>query len=202
MKNQNKLANRAELLLKIKTFCVIELPIHILIMSCVFLVAFIFNKYIEAVTFLIAFFSLRYTYQITYHHEKPFVCIGITISMFTISISIMQPICFSLLSSILFAFFDTYLLFHLEFVKRLKEFHADNSGFKVETCSESQLINACKILKYNEKKIELAKKFFIDKISNEDAWNYLLNTQKRNIDLDTVRQYKYRMLKDLKKFEK
>lgn len=202
MKNQNKIISKAELLLRIKTFFIIELPIHIIIMSGVLLVAFIFNKYIEAIIFLISFFSLRYTYQITYHHEKPLVCIGITLSMFMLSISLMQPVCISLFSSVLFAFLDTYLLFHLEFVKMLKEFHKKNSSFNVDTCNEEQIINACKILKYNEKKIELAKKFFVDKISNEDAWNYLLNTQKRDIDLDTVRQYRYRMLKDLKKFEK
>ena len=202
MKKKNNLRNKANLLLKIKTFCIIELPIHIIIMSGVFLVAFIFNKYIEATIFLISFFSLRYTFEITYHHEKPLVCICITLGMFMLSISLIQPVCISLFSSVLFAFLDTYLLFHLEFVKRLKEFHEKNSGFNVDACTEEQLINACKILKYDEKKIDLAKKFFIDKISNEDAWNYLLNTQKRSVDLDTVRQYKYRMLKDLKKFEK
>ena len=91
-----------------------RLPQHILIMSCVFITAMIFNKYIEAVCYLIAFFSLRYKFYNTYHHEKVWACLCITISMFVISIILIKPLYLSIFSSILFALLDCCALYYVQ----------------------------------------------------------------------------------------
>lgn len=91
-----------------------NLPQLALVFICVFAIAYIFKRYIEAVTFLISFFSLRYKFKTTFHYENVFYCLITTIIMFTLSIIFSQPIGVSLFGSVLFAFLDTWILWFIQ----------------------------------------------------------------------------------------
>lgn len=110
MRNNAKL--KAKIKFKIREFMRI-LPFHILVMGSVFIIASIFNKYIEALLFLISFFSLRYKFDKTYHSDSLVTCMICTISLFSLSIVVILPIYTSVFSSILFAFVDCYILWFI-----------------------------------------------------------------------------------------
>ena len=120
MQKQKNL-NKAEIVFRLKTFIIVELPIHILIMSNVFMWAIILNKYIEAISYLIAYFVLRYKFDVTYHHRSPVVCILLTISMFVLSVIFVEPLYMSLFSSIIFAFLCSMILYLIQYILDLKE---------------------------------------------------------------------------------
>lgn len=195
-----KKKSKAELVYNIRHF-IKTLPFHFLVMGSVFIVATIFDKYIEAVCFLTAFFSLRYKFPTTYHSDSIVVCMTCTISMFGLSIIICPPIYMYLLFSILFAYLDCFILWFIKDRQDLLEFKKHSESFKLETATKEQIINRCKMLNYKVDKIDLAIKFFVDKLSNKQIYEYLCNN-KMYVDYDTIAKYRYRMSKDLKKFEK
>lgn len=195
-----KKKSRAEKLFKLRHFVRI-LPIHFLVMGSVFIVATIFNKYIEAVCFLTAFFLLRYTFPKTFHSDSLVVCMTFTITMFSLSIIICPPIYMYFFVSILFALFDSFLLWAIKDRKDLIEYKKYSESFKLETATKEQIIERCKILKYDKDKTELALKFFVERLSNKQVYEYLCKNN-LYLDYDTVITYKYRMSKALKQFEK
>lgn len=174
------------------------LPCHILVIGSVFIVAIIFNKYAEAVCFLTAFFSLRYKFDTTYHQDSIVICMALTITMFSLSVILCPPIYMYILASILFAYLDCALLYYIKHIQDLRDIKKSCTEIKLETINEKQLTQCCKLLGYKQDKINIAIMFFVDKMSNVDVWDYMLKN-KHNVELDTVRQYKHRMLKDLKK---
>lgn len=114
---KNNLRKKVEFVFKIREF-IRTLPYHILVMGSVFVVATIFGKYIEAICFLTAFFSLRYKFDTTYHSDSIVLCMVLTIGMFSLSIIICPPIYMYIVFSILFAYLDCFILW---FVKDRKD---------------------------------------------------------------------------------
>lgn len=110
---KNKLKKKAEFIFKLREFVRI-LPYHILVMGSVFIVATIFGKYLEALCFLTAFFSLRYKFPTTYHSDSIIVCMTLTISIFSLSIIICPPIYTYVFFCILFAYLDCFILWFIK----------------------------------------------------------------------------------------
>lgn len=113
-----------------------NLPQLALIFACVFIFAHILNKYIEAVIFLFSFFILRYKFNTTFHYENVLYCIMTTILMFTGSVILSPPLTISLFGCVLFAFFDTWLLWFIqdrfEFKLKAKLLEAQNKQINEE----------------------------------------------------------------------
>jgi accessory gene regulator protein AgrB len=144
-----------------------NLPQLALVFASVFLVAFILDKYIEAVVFLISFFTLRYKFDTTFHYENVIYCILTTILMFTMSVILSPPITVSLFGCILFGFFDTWLLWFIQ----------DRFEFKLQA----------KILKEYSKQLEKEVEELLTKINHKDI--YAMNENElyehcRNCGLD------------------
>ena len=143
---KNNLKKKAEFVFKVREFIRI-LPYHILVMVSVFIVASIFSKYLEALCFLTAFFSLRYKFPTTYHSDSIIVCMTLTISIFSLSIIICPPIYTYVFFCILFAYLDCFILW---FIKDRKD-----------QISQNQILDAqlyevmCELKEY--KKIDLFK---------------------------------------------
>lgn len=110
---KNNLKKKAEFVFKVREFIRI-LPYHILVMGSVFIVATIFGKYLEALCFLTAFFSLRYKFPTTYHSDSVIVCMTLTISIFSLSIVICPPIYTYVFFCILFAYLDCFILWFIK----------------------------------------------------------------------------------------
>lgn len=114
-------------------------------MGSVFLVAWILNKFIEAVAFLVAFFILRYKFNDTFHHDKVWCCVLMTISMFTLSVAFIEPLHVSLFSSVLFAFFDTWLLWYLKHIQDIKSELAKYKDKDIWSMTEPELRDYCRL---------------------------------------------------------
>lgn len=195
-----KKKSKAEIIYDIKHF-IMTLPFHFLVMGSVFIVATIFDKYIEAVCYLTAFFSLRYKFPTTYHSDSIVVCMACTISMFSLSIIICPPIYMYLLVSILFAYLCAFILWFIKDRQDLIEYKKYSESFKLETATKEQIVARCKMLRYKAYKIDLAVMFFVDKLTNKQVYDYMCKNN-LYVDYDTIATYRYRMSKDLKKFEK
>ena len=197
---KKKKISKAELIYSIKHF-IMALPFHFLVMGSVFIVATIFNKYFEAICFLISFFSLRYKFPKTYHSDSILICMICTISMFSLSIILCPPIYMYILVSILFGYLDCFILWFIKDRQDLIAYKTCSENFNIDTATKEQIIERCKFLHYKKDKIDLAVKFFVDKMSNKQVLEWLCKNN-LNVEYDTVIQYRYRMLKDLRKFNK
>lgn len=105
--------NKVKLLYAIRDF-IHTLPYHTLVMGSVFVVASIFDKYIEAVCFLVSFFSLRYKFPTTYHSKSIVLCMVLTNSIFALSVVLCPPAYMYFGASILFAYLDCFLLWFIQ----------------------------------------------------------------------------------------
>ena len=105
---------------KIKNFIAI-LPYHILVMSGVAIISFIFNKWLEALCFIIAFFSLRYKFPTTYHAKKILYCMLITNATFMASIVLCPSIYMYIFGGLLFAFADCLIMWYIQSREDIKQ---------------------------------------------------------------------------------
>ena len=109
--------SNAELKAKIK-FKVISfvamLPYHFLVMGSVAISAFIFQKWIEAILFLTAFFALHYKFPTTFHAKSIVYCMILTNGLFTLSIVLCPFADTYIFGALVFAFIDTYVLFYIQ----------------------------------------------------------------------------------------
>lgn len=157
------------------------------------------DKVIETICLFISFVALRYCFPKTFHSKNVYHCVFWSIAIFVIGVPNTSNIGTSIFSSILIGCAMTYILYLVENYCDLMIFYRKHTEFTLENATQEQIISCCNLLHYKKDKIQLALMFFIEKQSNEQVWNYLLKNNKL-IDLDTVRQYKYRIALDLKKF--
>lgn len=156
------------------------------------------NKIIEGFFLLISYLFLRYCFPKTYHCQTILGCLFWSIMIFIIAEPFVLPRYLSLLSSVVIGYLMTFILYKVQCYFDYKDFYNKHNEFKLETATNEQIEYLCKLLNYKENKIELAKMFFVDKKTNEQVFKYMIDI-KQNVDLDTIRQYRYRILKDFKK---
>lgn len=94
-----------------------------------------------------------------------------------------------------------FILYKIQEYIDLKEFYAEHTAFTLETATEEQIVKLCKILNYKKTKIDLAIKFFVEKLSNKQVLEWMCDNH-LNVEYDTVRQYRYRILNDFNKLLK
>lgn len=136
----------------------------------IFVPAFIFEKYIEGVFFFICHWLIREQFPRQYHHIVPEMCRLITSVIFFFGVSFMLPISFSLFFAIPICYFISWVgftkkqadVYELKY-KRLKEQLEKKKEFNTETCTEQELIDRCKELRFSEENIDLCIKLFIKK---------------------------------------
>lgn len=192
--------------IKIKLF-LLDLAFNVVAFSLIGVFAYINEKMIESVSFYIAWVGLRYLMPKIFHYkfsDKPINnilgCLLWSTIIFYIVIVGIFPIHISIFISVVISCAINFILYKMQDYIDLKKFHAENTDFRIETATKDQIEKCCKLLNYKKYKIDIAVKFFVDKLSHDEIWSYM-NGIKRNVSLDTVMQYKYRILKDLKKFE-
>lgn len=170
------------------------LPYHFLVMGSVFLIATIFNKYFEAICFLTSFFSLRYKFPKTYHSDSIVLCMTFTISMFTLSIIICPPIYMYLLVSILFAYFDCFMLWFVQdrldliIEKRQLQVQTEQLEAKLSEKTKdkrSELLERCARAGLKERNIKIAEMYYIERKTPKQIWLWLCENNE-NMELDSV----------------
>ena len=195
LKKTNSIRRKAEFIYNLRYF-INTLPYHFLVMGSVFIVSLLFGKWFEAICFLTAFFSLRYKFETTYHCDSIVWCMVFTNLIFALSIILCPPIYMYIFASIIFAYLDCLILWLIQDRKE-RMFHVKQ--FDINHLTESDVVFICNELGYNKEKRDLAKMFFVEKLSNKEVWKVLCETQ-RNVEWDTVKTYKYRITQDFKKY--
>lgn len=138
--------------------------------TAIFLPAWLFDKWFEAIFFFICHCFIRAQLPMQYHHIVPAMCRLITASIFFFGVCFVLPVTLSLVSAI----FINYLVGWVGCTKkqaemyevkynRLKEKLEANNEFNVDTCTAKQLFDRCRQVGLSQENTELAYEFFIAK---------------------------------------
>lgn len=154
---------RKSLLIKYKLF---NLSINMAIFIAIFSFALLFGKLLECVIVLMSYFLLRYKFDKTFHHENMWVCIALSILMCWCMIAVTLPISISILSGIVVAMIDCYILYkvrdYFDIRNELREI-TKPKPFNVDTCTETELLERCRELHLSQENTEIAVELFIRK---------------------------------------
>ena len=189
---------KAKIKFKIKGF-IATLPYHILVMSSVAIFAYIFNKPIEAILFLIAFFSLRYKFPTTYHAKSIINCMIITNLMFALSVVVCPYADTYIFGALVFAYLDTFILWYVqtkEILKAQKEYAEQVANELRVRLAElenpaQEIIEKCRKAKLSRRDTEIAIKYFVEKNTPKEIWLWICESiEYDNIEWDSV----YRIL--------
>lgn len=151
--------------LKTEKFIKEQLWQLLLVVAFVALCAWILEKPIEAICFCTAHIVIRANFDKQYHSSVTRICLFITSLVVFFGILLCLPIGTSLLSAIPIAFavaFVGYLIaYKIESEK--DKAAARKIPFNTDTCTEAELIDRCRALRFSDTNTELAVEFFIRK---------------------------------------
>ena len=160
--------------------------------------AIITGKYIEALLFYLFHDMVRRQFPKQYHHVVPGMCRVITASVMFFGVIVSFPSAYSVLSVIPIC----YLVGWIGYVKKT----ADEYEIKCRRLAErinaksdkDKLIEKCAALKISERDTQIAVRYYIDRQTPKQIWQWLCDTQ-QNIAWDSVYQIIYRLGKKLSK---
>ena len=198
-KQKSNARKRAELIYGLRDF-IKTLPYHLLVMGSVFIISAIFNKWIEAVCFLTAFFSLRYKFETTYHCDSILWCMVFTNLTFAISIIICPPVYMYILGSLLFAYIDCLILWFIQDRKEkkfqneklantLREVRAELDKYLEETKLDpkSVLLEKCRLAGLGKRDTELAIRYYYEQHTPKEIWLWLCEHKEyESLEWDSV----------------
>ena len=151
--------------LKVK-FRLFQISTYGIVFSAIFLMALFTGKYIETTGLFIAFVSLRYAFEKTFHSDSFWTCIVISIFVFVVAILFVPDKNISLLSCIVFGLLIDFIAYKYKDYEDKKAELTElkkPKPFSVDTCTEDELVERCKALRFSEENTNLAIDFFIKK---------------------------------------
>lgn len=157
MKKPRKL-NKAEVKIKVELYSV-RVLLYLVFAICYFAFSFFSNKIQEAIIVFAAYTFLRWCFPTTWHHNKTICCITYSIITFCVCASLSMKVQYSILSSVIVSLVLTTGLYKLQTL-------IDNkvvTNFDAETCTEEELLERCRELKFSERQTRLAVEYFIKK---------------------------------------
>ena len=179
---------------KVRSFIAI-LPYHILVMSGVAIFAFIFDKWFEAVCFVVSFFALRYKFPTTYHAKKIVHCMLITNGVFALSVVLCPYIYMYVFGGLLFAYLDCLLLWLVQSREEFRhdKFSAEKSvdeltlQLKEYENPHEVLLAKCRNAKLSKRDTEIAIKYYYEKQTPKEIWLWLCDHKEyESIEWDCV----------------
>jgi hypothetical protein len=192
---------KARIKFEIKSFIAI-LPYHILVMSGVAIFSFIFDKWLEALCFLVSFFALRYKFPTTFHAKKILHCMLITNATFATSIVFCPSIYMYIFGGLLFAYLDCLLLWYIQSREELKQDKECAEWFVRELTYQlkdnqnplEKLLSQCKQAKLSKRDTEIAIKYYYEHQTPKEIWLWLCeNKEYESIEWDSVYRLLYRI---------
>lgn len=178
------LRRRAEHLYRMKNFAA-TLPYHLLVMSGVAVISFIFDKGVEAVCFLVAFFALRYKFPTTFHAQSMVACMTLTNLIFATSIMICPNSCTYVFGAMVFAYIDCLALWHIQ---RGIE---DRRTIEQLKNPQAEFRERCRAAKLSARDTEVAIRYFYEHCTPKEIWLWLCESKDyESIEWDSV----YRLL--------
>lgn len=205
---------RAELIYGLRDF-IRTLPYHFLVMGSVFIVSMIFNKWIEAICFLTAFFSLRYKFETTFHCDSIVWCMVFTNLIFALSIIIGPPVYMYALGSLLFAYCDCLILWAIQdhkekkfqnekLAQTLKDVRTEFDKYLEETKKDpkDEFLSKCRLAGLSQRDTELAIKYFYEQNTPKEIWLWLCQQKQYEcIEWDSIYVTLNRIGKKIKNYK-
>lgn len=196
-KREQRKKNLTKLRVNIRDFILDELWVYVIIIGSIALCSWIFNRWIEGFMFVVAHIVIRRVFDKQFHFDKTAFCLILTCAIIWFAIPISMPIATSLLSSLLIAFLVCFFGYLAQDRVDLLKARKGNGIFDFNHCTREQVIEICNDLDYSKDKTDMAIMFFVDKLKNKQVWEIMCNTQ-RNVEYDTIKQYKYLIKQDFK----
>lgn len=134
--------NKIRLKLRFEKFLKEELWQHILVVAFVFICAWLFNKYVEAIMFCTAHIVIRKRFDKQYHSGTAAVCMFITLSVVFFGVAYALPTAISLLSTI-------PMCFAISWIGYITQDRIDN--LRNNKILQNELDNALTKISYYEK---------------------------------------------------
>lgn len=198
---------KAKVKFDIRSFIAI-LPYHILVMSGVAILSFIFDKWLEAICFVVSFFSLRYKFPTTFHAKKILHCMLITNAVFALSIVFCPSIYMYVFGGLLFAYLDCFLLWYIQSREDIKqdkecaEWFVRELTFQLKQYQNphEQLLEKCRLAKLSKRDTEIAIKYYEEHNTPKEIWLWLCERKEyETIEWDSVHQLLWRIGRKLYK---
>lgn len=178
MKNL-KLKSKTELLLKIEKFFVEQLWQLLLVVAFVFICAWLFDKYAEAVMFCVAHVVIRQHFEKQYHCRTTGLCLITTLTIAFFGIASILPVAISLLSTVPICWFISWVGYlaqdrmdALALNKKLKELYCDEKVAFLMKCRNARL---------SERDTELALMYFYEHKKPKEIWIWLCEQNRYEI---------------------
>lgn len=188
MKKQTNTFHHLRIKLQLKFY---QIRMEGMVYGLCLLYSLIIGQLVPALVLLLSFNVIRPATPLTFHFNNVYTCIKVSICMFVVSITQLGilPANITICSGIIMGLIICLVLYKIEY-------HRIN-GFDFNDCTKEEVIEICNELGYKKDRQDLAIMFFVDKLTNKQVWEILCKTQ-RNVEWDTVKQYRYRITKDFK----
>lgn len=206
-KQTSNAKKKAKVVFAIKNFIAI-LPYHILVMSGVAIISLIFNKWLEALMFLVSYFALRYKFPTTFHAKSIINCMLLTNGMFALSIILSPNINSYLFGALVFAYLDCFILWYVQTRENFKQDKECAEQAVAELTREleqhknpySTLLDRCRNAKLSKRDTEIAVKYYYQKYTPKEIWLWLCETKEyETIEWDSLYQLLWRIGKKINK---
>lgn len=191
--------NKVTVLLRVEKFFKEDLWIHLLVLTFMTGCAWLFDKPWEAVMFFVSHTVIRQYFDKQYHCRTLALCLILTLSVMFFGIVVTLPVEIGLLSAIPVGCFISWIGYLVQSRIDLLNYRRKREAFNLETCTEEEIVEKCKLLHYNANKIKVAVMLFVEKKSIMDVFHYL-DAHEQTVEIDSVYQIKKRIKRDLKKF--
>ena len=179
--------NKTKLKLKIEKFLVEQVPTYLVVFCSIFLCAWIFNRWIEAILFCVAHTCIRNSFNKQFHFNKTAYCICLTLAIIWFSIPITLPLAESLLSSIPISFLICFFGFlaqdriDLRFdVQRLQKYSTEllmqlqaKSVKDIYAMNEDELYEHCRNCGLDEEDCKIAYFIVIERLKGKELYQAL-----------------------------
>ena len=137
----------------------------------IFLPAFLFNKWIEAVVFFICHWLIREQFPKQYHHIVLAMCRLITSSVFFFGVSFVLPMELSLFSAIPINYFIGWVGYTK---KQADYYELKCQRLQEQFCNEKEmLLTSCRNAKLSQRDTDIAIMYFYEHKTPKEIWLWL-----------------------------
>lgn len=174
-----KLKSKTELLLKIEKFFVEQLWQLLLVVAFVFICAWLFDKYAEAVMFCVAHVVIRQHFEKQYHCRTTGLCLITTLTIAFFGIASILPVAISLLSTVPICWFISWVGY---LAQDRMDALALNKKLKALYCDEKvAFLMKCRNARLSERDTELALMYFYEHKKPKEIWLWLCEQNRYEI---------------------
>lgn len=192
-----------ENLIKLEKFFVEQIWVYMAIICSIFVCAWLFDRWVESIMFVIAHIVIRRVFDKQFHFNKTAYCLTLTLAIIWFSIPITLPLASSLLSSIPISFIICFFGYLAQDrvdlkaeVKRLDEYstrlvmgiaHKD-----IYAMTEEELYKHCRDCGLSEEECRIAYFVVVERLQGKELYEAIgyserQTKRKRKKILDTIK---------------